>query len=110
MHLNKKSLKQQGGQMIPMQPGMQNNQQPDPMIQKVTMMISESVKQGKDIVDVVTELSTQEIDQQVIAQALVAATKTVEIEKIPHSLHAYFIRPGSWKVPVLLEVERVRKS
>ena len=45
MHLNKKSLKQQGGQMIPMQPGMQNNQQPDPMIQKVTMMISESVKQ-----------------------------------------------------------------
>ena len=44
---------------------------------------------------------------QVIAQALVAATKTVEIEKTPHSLHAYFIRPGSWKVPVLLEVERV---
>ena len=47
---------------------------------------------------------------QVIAQALVAATKTVEIEKIPHSLHAYFIRPGTWKVPVLLEVESVRNG
>ena len=47
---------------------------------------------------------------QVIAQALVAAAKTVEIEKIPHSLHAYFIRPGTWKVPLLLEVERVRNG
>ena len=47
---------------------------------------------------------------QVIAQAFIAATKTVEIAKIPHSLHAYFIRPGSWKIPVLLEVERVRNG
>ncbi len=83
MHLNKKSLKQQGGQMIPMQPGMQNNQQPDPMIQKVTMMISESVKQGKDIVDVVTELSTQEIDQQVIAQALMmGGMEEVQVQQV----------------------------
>ena len=69
--------------MIPTQPGMQNNQQPDPMIQKVTMMISESVKQGKDIVDVVTELSTQEIDQQVIAQALMmGGMEEVQIQQV----------------------------
>ena len=69
--------------MIPMQPGMQNNQQPDPMIQKVTMMISESVKQGKDIVDVVTELSTQEIDQQVIAQALMmGGMEEVQVQQV----------------------------
>lgn len=57
--------------MIPSQPAM-SNQQPmvDPMVQQVTEMISSSVNQGKDIVDVVLELSLQQVDQQVIAQAL----------------------------------------
>ena len=69
--LNKKSVKQQGGAMIPSQPAM-SNQQPvvDPMIQQVTEIISSSVNQGKDIVDIVLELSQQQVDQQVIAQAL----------------------------------------
>jgi acyl-CoA thioesterase-2 len=43
----------------------------------------------------------------VIAQALLAAYKTVP-ERICHSLHAYFIRPGDVNVPVLYEVERAR--
>lgn len=44
---------------------------------------------------------------QVIGQALVAATRTVE-KRAVHSLHAYFIRPGDPKVPILYEVERPR--
>ena len=44
---------------------------------------------------------------QVIGQALVAATRTVEGRK-PHSLHAYFILPGDPKVPIIYEVERIR--
>ena len=44
---------------------------------------------------------------QVIAQALVAATRTVE-ERTPHSLHAYFLLPGDPAEPILLEVERIR--
>lgn len=44
---------------------------------------------------------------QVIAQALMAAYATVE-GRICHSLHAYFIRPGDPKAPVLYEVERAR--
>ena len=44
---------------------------------------------------------------QVIGQALVAAYRTVE-ERICHSLHAYFIRPGDPKVPILYEVDRAR--
>lgn len=44
---------------------------------------------------------------QVIGQALVAAARTVE-GRIAHSLHAYFMRPGDPKVPVLYEVERLR--
>jgi len=44
---------------------------------------------------------------QVIGQALVAAYRTVEA-RICHSLHAYFIRPGDPRVPILYEVDRSR--
>lgn len=44
---------------------------------------------------------------QVIAQALVAAYRTVE-NRVCHSLHAYFIRPGDPTVPILYEVDRSR--
>jgi acyl-CoA thioesterase-2 len=45
---------------------------------------------------------------QVIAQALVAASRTVETDRYIHSLHAYFVRPGDPAVPILYDVERVR--
>jgi acyl-CoA thioesterase-2 len=44
---------------------------------------------------------------QVIGQALVAATRTVE-GRPPHSLHAYFLLAGDPKVPIIYEVDRVR--
>jgi acyl-CoA thioesterase-2 len=44
---------------------------------------------------------------QVIGQALVAATRTVE-DRLVHSLHAYFILPGDPKVPIIYEVDRIR--
>jgi len=44
---------------------------------------------------------------QVIAQALIAASRTLDGYKM-HSCHAYFLRPGDNKKPVLLDVERVR--
>jgi acyl-CoA thioesterase-2 len=44
---------------------------------------------------------------QVLGQALVAASRTVE-DRIAHSLHAYFIRPGDPRVPILYEVDRAR--
>jgi acyl-CoA thioesterase II len=43
----------------------------------------------------------------VIAQALVAAARTVE-DRTPHSLHAYFILPGDPSVPIVYEVDRIR--
>ena len=43
----------------------------------------------------------------VVAQALVAASRTVE-DRAPHSLHAYFILPGDPSIPIVYEVERVR--
>lgn len=45
---------------------------------------------------------------QVAGQALVAAARTVEAEHHIHSLHAYFLRPGDPKVPILYEVDRQR--
>ena len=44
---------------------------------------------------------------QVVGQALRAATHTVE-ERFAHSLHAYFMRPGDPKIPIIYEVERTR--
>ncbi len=45
---------------------------------------------------------------QVAAQALVAAGRTVPADREVHSLHAYFIRPGDPRVPIVYEAERVR--
>jgi len=45
---------------------------------------------------------------QVIGQALVAASRTVEPERQAHSLHAYFLRPGDPGVPIIYEVDRIR--
>jgi acyl-CoA thioesterase-2 len=44
---------------------------------------------------------------QVIAQSLLAAYHTVE-DRLCHSLHCYFIRPGDVRVPILYEVDRAR--
>jgi acyl-CoA thioesterase-2 len=44
---------------------------------------------------------------QVAAQSLMAAGRTVESGR-PHSLHAYFLRPGDPGVPILYEVDRIR--
>ncbi len=45
---------------------------------------------------------------QIIAQSLIASTRTVEDEYVPHSLHSYFLKPGDWRVPAVFEVERIR--
>ena len=45
---------------------------------------------------------------QVAAQALRAATLTVEHDHRPHSLHSYFLRPGEPGVPIVFLVERIR--
>ena len=44
---------------------------------------------------------------QVVAQALVAACRTVEGRQ-PHSLHAYFMLGGDPKAPIVYEVDRIR--
>ena len=45
---------------------------------------------------------------QIIAQALMAAARTVDGERPVHSLHAYFLRPGDPSTPAIFDVERIR--
>ncbi len=43
---------------------------------------------------------------QVVAQALMAAARSSDPERVPHSLHAYFMRPGDETLPIIYRVER----
>jgi acyl-CoA thioesterase-2 len=45
---------------------------------------------------------------QVLAQSLVAAQRTVEAERVAHSLHGYFILPGDMEAPIVYFVDRLR--
>jgi len=45
---------------------------------------------------------------QVAAQALMAACRSVDAERVVHSLHAYFLRGGDTTVPIVYDVERIR--
>lgn len=45
---------------------------------------------------------------QVMAQALVAAARTVDEDRPVHSMHGYFILPGDLTVPVVYFVDRLR--
>src|SRR5881398_2251092 len=45
---------------------------------------------------------------QVAGQALVAAGRTVPVERHVHSLHSYFVRPGDPSVPIVYQVDRMR--
>jgi len=45
---------------------------------------------------------------QVLGQALSAAAKTVEEDRLVHSMHGYFLLPGKVDRPIVYEVDRIR--
>jgi acyl-CoA thioesterase-2 len=45
---------------------------------------------------------------QIMAQALMAAGRTIPATLRVHSLHGYFLRPGDPSIPVLMSVDRIR--
>jgi len=45
---------------------------------------------------------------QVLGQALSAAVQTVPSERHVHSFHAFFLRPGDVKSPIVYDVDRIR--
>ncbi|MBF4995433.1 acyl-CoA thioesterase II [Arthrobacter gandavensis] len=45
---------------------------------------------------------------QVLGQSLVAAARTVSSDRLMHSMHGYFLRPGDTELPITFGVERLR--
>jgi acyl-CoA thioesterase-2 len=45
---------------------------------------------------------------QVLAQALIAAGLTTPQDRLPHSVHGYFLRAGDTEVPIVYDVDPVR--
>jgi acyl-CoA thioesterase-2 len=44
---------------------------------------------------------------QVLAQSLMAAQRTLDDDRIVHSMHAYFLRPGDVQKPITFSVDRI---
>lgn len=44
---------------------------------------------------------------QVLAQSLVAAQRTINADRIAHSMHAYFLRPGDVAQPITFSVDSI---
>lgn len=85
----------------------------------------ESTSMSRDLIDLLAILDLEPIEVnlfrgsspktnshrvfggQVIGQAMVAACRTVE-DRLPHSLHCYFVQAGDPQVPIIYQVERLR--
>ena len=44
---------------------------------------------------------------QVLAQSLVAAQRTIDGDRVVHSMHGYFLRPGDVDLPITFSVDRI---
>lgn len=44
---------------------------------------------------------------QVLAQAIIAASRTVDTDRTPHSMHGYFLRPGDASEGITVAVDRI---
>lgn len=44
---------------------------------------------------------------QVLAQAIVAADRTTDDDRVPHSMHGYFLRPGDASQGITVSVDRI---
>lgn len=47
---------------------------------------------------------------QVLAQCLNAGYRSVDEDKVPHSMHGYFLRPGDHSKPIIYEVDPIRNG
>ncbi len=47
---------------------------------------------------------------QVLAQSIVAATRTVEADRPIHSMHGYFLRPGDVNFPITFSVDSIHDA
>jgi len=96
---------------------------------RITAIVAERVAMSAALQDLLTVLDLEQLEVnlfrgrtpptgrdrvyggQVIAQALVAACRTLDADgRPPHSLHAYFLLGGDPKVPIVYDVDRIRNG
>lgn len=90
---------------------MASNQQPNPTPEELVadlMLLLDLEQRGGDLFigRRHPEGTGRVYGGQAIAQALGAARRTVPAERYTHSLHAYFLRPGSDELPIEFRVKR----
>ena len=66
-------------------------------------MVDENTYLGHSMVE-----ATRIYGGQAVGQALVAAARTVPVDRPVHSIHGHFLHPGDPTVPVRYEVDRLR--
>lgn len=81
---------------------------PDPVDRLLTALQLEEVSPDTFRGQTLPYPSNRVFGGQVLAQALLAAGRTVPGDRPPHSMHGYFLRPGDLAQPIMLPVERLR--
>ncbi|MFI7483050.1 acyl-CoA thioesterase [Kocuria sp. M1R5S2] len=92
---------------------MTNSSAPDPTQALLEMLDLADVGGARTLEDIFVGRSLSPARNrvyggQVLAQSATAAMRTVDPERIIHSLHGYFLRPGDVSEPITFGVERVR--
>ena len=80
----------------------------DPLGAVLTALELEQVDENTFVGRSLPQLHGRVYGGQVLAQALLAAGRTMTTERLPHSVHGYFLRPGDLDEPITFAVERLR--
>lgn len=83
------------------------NQSESPIDEILTLLDLEKIEENIFRGQSPTDSGRRIFGGQVLGQALVAASRTIE-DRVCHSFHAYFLRAGDPSIPILYEVDRSR--
>ena len=81
---------------------------PEALTRLLTALALERVADDEFVGPSLDHLGGRVFGGQVLAQALLAAGRTVPDCRLPHSMHGYFLRPGDVRRPITFAVERMR--
>lgn len=83
--------------------------EPLPAMLAALNLVDTGARTNEDIFTGPTQWSPQGrvFGGQVLAQSVVAATRTVEEDRPIHSMHGYFLRPGDLEQPITFAVDRI---
>ena len=82
--------------------------EPDPLGQVLEHLTLEQTGDDEFRGTSVPQLHGRVYGGQVLAQSLIAAAATAPDDRLPHSVHGYFLRPGDLEEPITFAVERLR--